>query len=70
MSVDYSLDEMIHTITEKMTHSSPPDTAQPLAECCLVVHINKKAAEQLRIAVPEDSSARIQFTSDNMGGSI
>ena len=70
MSVDYSLDEMIHTITEKMTHSSPPDTAQPLAECCLVIHINKKAAEQLRIAVPKDSSVRIQFTSDNTGGRI
>ena len=70
MSVDYSLDEMIQKITEKMTHLSPPDTAQPLAECCLVVYINKKVAAQLRIAVPRDSSVRIQFASDNTGGRI
>ena len=67
MSVDYSLEEIIREITQRITHSSS-SADKPLAECCLVVHVNKKAAKQLRIPVPDDSNIAVQYTSEKMGG--
>lgn len=64
MSVDYKLEELI----EKITQSSSADTEPPLRQWWLVVHINPKATDQLRIAIPANTRTPIEFAPHDMGG--
>jgi ABC-type uncharacterized transport system substrate-binding protein len=67
MSVDYKLEELIDEITQKITHSSTGEKDLPFPYCCIVVHINPKAADQLKIKIPTNTGTHIVFTPQDKG---
>lgn len=68
MSVDYRLEELLDKIAQKIRQPFAEDAEPPLPHCCLIVHINNKVAEQLRISIPTaNTGTRIEFTAKNTG---
>jgi ABC-type uncharacterized transport system substrate-binding protein len=67
MSVDYKLKELIAEITKIITHSPSEESDPPFLNCCLVVHINPKAADQLRIKIPTNTETHIEFIPQDTG---
>ncbi len=71
MSIEYSLEEIIQQLAEeikkrKTAVTGPTETL--LADCCIMITVNRKVSEQLDISVMENTKRNIIFFTGNQGG--